>query len=214
MKTRKGGGGGGRVGSRGLRVLGGGAGGPHLLQLVHSLLQLYPHSVLLFPPGRHGGQGGNVGAESHPAPAAPCSPPLWLRPLPDSRSGALDAPGLWAATSGRPAGGQPQLSGGSTLPGKCESASCLPGTSGTWGRAPGTVFKSNCCHYAPSWRPSPQAPAPPAAWLASSPVLPAPDHQAHQPGPPPSVAQIRSPASCLHQTRAPLARCPASCGAI
>ena len=47
----------GRVGRR----KGGGStvvGSPHLLELIHSLLQLYPHSVLLFPPGRHGGQEG------------------------------------------------------------------------------------------------------------------------------------------------------------
>lgn len=64
-----------RAGGMGFGVGGWGAraeGGPHLLELVHALLQLQPHRVLLFPPaearGRHVGSGS---APPGPAPSCP-----------------------------------------------------------------------------------------------------------------------------------------------
>lgn len=114
-----------------------------------------------------------------------------------SSSAALGVQEPWAGLAGRL-----QLSGGSTLPGTPAVFLEPPG------HAPGVVLKSNhsTC---PTW-----ALAQPAAQLASSPLVPAPDPQARWPSPPPLGAQIRSPASCPLQPRAPLARCPAACGAI
>lgn len=140
-----------------------------------------------------------------PAPPRPCGslpppPPLPLRPL--SSSAALGVQEPWAGPAGWPAGGQLQLSGGSTLPG---TPAVFPEPPGC---APGAVGKSNR-----SAHPT-RALAQPAARLASSLLTPAPDPQAHRPSPPTLGAQIRSPASCPLQPRAPLARCPAACGTI
>lgn len=114
-----------------------------------------------------------------------------------SSSAALGVQEPWAG----PAGGL-QLSGGSTLPGTPAVFLEPPGP------APGVVLKSN--HSACPTR----ALAQPAAQLASSPLVPVPDPQARRPSPPPLGAQIRSPASCPLQPRAPLACCPDACGAI
>lgn len=85
---------------------GDGGSSPHLLELVHSLLQLYPHSVLLFPPGRHGGQGESLGAGSCPAPPlqlpAPCARHPFHSGLSLSSSAALGVQEPWAGPAGGP----------------------------------------------------------------------------------------------------------------
>lgn len=158
-----------------------GQGGPHLLELVHALLQLQPHHVLLFPPADSEG----------PAPGCGVLPPPLSAPRP---SGSGPGPG-----SASPDGRSRAETCGSRLPASSQLTSCLPGTSGL---AP---FKSNCGCSGPS-----QGPARPAVRLASSPSF-CPHHPARSPT---SSPQIRAPACCLHQNRARLARCPASCGTI
>lgn len=165
-----------------------GGSSPHLLELVHSLLQLHPHSVLLFPPGRHGGQGGSLGAGSCPGGSPLLTPPL--RPLSHSSSGARGAQGPWARP-GRPVGGQLQLSGGSTLPGKCKPACCLPGNPGP--RPRNRVRLTAATLLPRSARPA-RALAQPAARLASSPLGPAPDPQATFRGTDPVSRLLPAPA--------------------
>lgn len=72
----------GATGKQGLR-----GGRPHLLELVHSLLQLDSHCVLLFPSDRRG-EGGENRPGVPPATSAPAPHPL--RPRSDPRSSSLD----------------------------------------------------------------------------------------------------------------------------
>lgn len=185
-------------------------GHPHLLELIHPLLQLHPHRVLLFPPGRQE-KGDSIGAESFPAPLAPC-PHLSGSGL-SPGSGSLDGEKLWTGMSGRPGGGQLQLSGGSTPPGQCRAPQ-LPSRNLRAAYQQLYLRATVAALVLHSARPT-QVPAQPAVWLASSPTsCPHQTTRPTRPSLPPSAAQIRSPASCLHQNRAPLACGPASCGTI
>lgn len=184
---------------------------PHLLELIHPLLQLHAHRGLLFPPGRQRTKGDGISAESFLAPVAPCSHLSGSGLSPGS--GSLGGEELWTGMSGWPGGGQLQLSGGSTPPGQCRAPQ-LPSRN-VWATHQQLYLRATVAALVLRRARPTQVPAQPAVWLASSPTsCPHQTTRPTRPSLPPSAAQIRSPASCLHQNRAPLACGPASCGTI
>lgn len=123
----------------------------------------------------------------------PCSSqfPTCLAQASAPGSASLDGEELWTGMSGRPGGGQLQLSGGSTLPGQCQ-APRLP-SQNLWATHQQLYLRATAA--APllhSARPA-QDPAQPAVWLASFPTsCPHQTTRPTRPSLPPSVAQIRS----------------------
>lgn len=183
-------------------------GRPHLLELVHSLLQLDPHCVLLFPPDRHVEGGENrPGVPPATLAPAPLRPPLG----PDQTPGLAPWMGIhgdentWAAS-------QWAAAAAGWLHTSWQGVSSPTVWPDPLDRVPGTIFKNNCHHFGPLQYPSPRGPSS-ASCLAGL-IPPPPAHTSlprppPQPSLPPSVAQIRSPAPARTE-QSLLACCPAS----
>lgn len=152
-------------------------GHPHLLELIHSLLQLYPHCVLLFPPGSHGKGKRALWVQS---PYLPLQLPV------PHLSGSGLSPWVWFPRWGGAVGRNVRLARRrpAAAVGRLHAAGPVPSSPAACpeplGHAPATIFKSNCGCSSPSQCPSRSGPSPTSCLAGLIPhVLPTPHHQAH-----------------------------------